>query len=513
MAVSATRAREIGLRRVVGATRLHLVRQYLLEAAVLGAAALILVLASVAAALPLIDRALGFDLSLSSLAQPDIWLLVLGLLATVTLIGGAYPALVLSSIRPIDALRGGTVRPGPRFVPTVLVGVQFAAASFLLLAVLLMLKQNALLQRLGIQPGHDPVVVISNNLTQLHVDYETLRAELMADPHIRSVSAVRSPPWFSGGQHVMVLATPQASSSSHWAILNPVAYDFFSTFDIKLLAGRAFDRQHDDTFTWGGFTRPGGPRTATTQEDAVIIDRTLAREMGWLNPADAVGRRVYDRAMALLGQVHVMRIIGVADDGYPRLIGPSTDSNLYVLSTAAAGVPVIRVARDGVAAGLAHIEAVWERLVPRVPLQRTFADELFNMAYAQFAQDSTIMAALAAFAFLIAVMGLCGMAIHVASRRTREIGIRKTLGASASRLTFMLLRDFARPVVIANILTWPAAYLAGMMYLKLFVQRTPMTPWPFATSLVLTLGIAWLAVSGQAIRAATVKPARVLYQE
>lgn len=514
VAVSVTRAREIGLKRVVGATRMHLVGQYLLETALLGGAALVLVLAGVAAALPLLNRALGLDLSLASLAQPELWLMVLGLLAAVTGVGGAYPALVLSSIRPIDALRAGAVRAGPRFVPTVLVGVQFAAASFLLLAVLLMVRQNALLQRLGIQPGHDPVVVISNNLAELHVKLETLRSELTADPDIRSVSAASSAPWTSGGSHFLVQASPQASSSSHWVIFNPVAHDFFSTFGIKLLAGRAFDRLHDDVFSFGGFTRPGGPRTGPTKaEDAVIIDRTLAREMGWPRPADAVGRRVYDREMALPGQVHVMRIIGVAEDGYPRLSGPNTDSNLYVLAPAYAGVPVIRVARDGVAAGLAHIDAVWDRLVPRVPLQRSFADELFNAAYSQYAQDSQVMEGLAVLAFLIAVMGLFGMAIHVASRRTREIGIRKTLGASVPRLTFMLLTDFARPVVIANLLAWPLGYIAGTMYLELFVQRTPMTPWPFAASLVLTLGIAWLAVGGQAIRAATVKPARVLYQE
>jgi putative ABC transport system permease protein len=518
VAVSTLRAREIGMRRVVGANRLHLVRQYLLEAALLGGIALVIVLAGVALGLKPLSQALGIDLSPSSLAQPGLWALVLALLASVTLVGGAYPALVLSGIRPIDALRAGAVRAGPRFVPTVLVGVQFAAASFLLLAVILMVNQNAQLRQVGLKPDHDPVVVITNNITQLHINQETLDSELLADPNIRSVSAARSVLWESGGQHVIVAKGPQASASSRWVILNPVGHDFFSTLSIGLLAGRTFDRQHNDAFSWGGSAAPeGGPasegreRRSSSTEDPVIIDRSLAREMGWLDPTTAVGQALYYQMPP--GRSHTMRIIGVVDDGYPRLMGPNTDSNVYALSPPTAGVPVIRVARENIPAALKHVDAVWERLAPKVPLNRMFADELFNRAYEQFASLSNILEGLAILAFLIAMMGLFGMAIHVASRRRRELGIRKTLGASAPRLTWMLLRDFARPVVIANILVWPLAFLAGRMYLNLFVQRAPMSPWPFAASLAITLCIAWLVVGGQAIRAAAVKPARVLYQE
>jgi putative ABC transport system permease protein len=520
VAVSTLRAREIGMRRVVGANRLHLVRQYLLEAALMGGIALIIVLVGVAAGLKPLSNSLGIDLPLSSLAQPGLWLLVLALLASVTLVGGAYPALVLSGVRPIDALRAGTVRAGPRFVPTVLVGVQFAAASFLLLAVILMFNQNSLLKQVGLKPEQDPVVVITNNLTQLHINKETLDAELLADPHIRSVSAARDLLWTSGGQHLMVQKNPQASASSRWVILNPVAHDFFSTLGIGLLAGRTFDRQHNDAFSWGGgqAASEGGPgsqgrQRAANIEDPVIVDRSLAREMGWVDPSTAVGQHLYDHDQMPGGGMHTMRIIGVVADGYPRLTGPNTDSNVYVLSPPAAGVPVIRVARENIPAALKHVDAVWERLAPKVPLNRVFADELFNRAYEQFARYSKILEGLAALAFLIAMMGLFGMAIHVASRRRRELGIRKTLGASASRLTLMLLRDFARPVVIANILVWPLAFLAGRMYLNLFVQRTPMSPWPFVASLVITLCFAWIVVGGQAIKAATVKPAKVLYQE
>ena len=207
------------------------------------------------------------------------------------------------------------------------------------------------------------------------------------------------------------------------------------------------------------------------------------------------------------------RVVGVVEDGYPRLIGPNTTSNMYGLTPGNAGVTLLRIARGGIPATLAHIDSVWDRLVPKAPLRREFMDALFNTAYEQFAATSAVLSGLAGFAFFIAVMGLCGMAIHVTSRRRREIGIRKTLGATAHGLVLMLLRDFAKPVVIANVIAWPFAFFAGRIYLNQFVQQSELSPWPFLLSLLITLGIAWAAVGVQALRAASVKPANVLYTE
>jgi putative ABC transport system permease protein len=170
----------------------------------------------------------------------------------------------------------------------------------------------------------------------------------------------------------------------------------------------------------------------------------------------------------------------------------------------------VRIARDEVPAALAHIDAVWKRLVPKAPVRRHFMGELFNSAYETFAIVSGVLKGLSAFAFIIAVMGLIGMAIHITSRRLREIAIRKTLGASAHGVVLMLLRDFSKPVLIANVLAWPFAFFAGRIYFNLFTQRAALSPWPFALSLVITLAVAWLAVGAQALRAAAVKPASVL---
>jgi putative ABC transport system permease protein len=208
-----------------------------------------------------------------------------------------------------------------------------------------------------------------------------------------------------------------------------------------------------------------------------------------------------------------MRIIGVSDDGYPRLIGPDADANVYVLSGFGTNIPLVRISRADIPAALAHIDSVWKQLVPKVPLRRHFLDELFNQAYETYSTVSAVLTGLAAMAFVIAVMGLIGMAIHVTGRRRREIGIRKTLGATAHGVVLMLLRDFSKPVLVANLIAWPFAFSAGQLYFNLFTQRATMTPWPFLISLAITLGIAWMAVGAQAIRAAAVKPANVLHAD
>jgi putative ABC transport system permease protein len=289
-------------------------------------------------------------------------------------------------------------------------------------------------------------------------------------------------------------------------MMNQVHYDFFQTVGLTTLAGRDFDRQHaDPPFNWG---------PAKEGVTAVIVDRALTKQLGWSSPEQAVNQTIYlvapwDNTVP----ARPLHVLGVVEDGYPRLLGPKTSANFYVLSSLGTNVPLIRVERNNIPAALRHIDTVWKGLAPKVPLRREFMDALFNSAYESYATISAVLSGLSAFAFVIAIMGLIGMAIHITSRRMREIGIRKTLGASARGVVLMLLRDFSRPVLIANIIAWPFAYLAGEFYFNLFTQRAELSPAPFVLSLVITLGVAWLAVGAQAFRAATMKPANVLHMD
>jgi len=506
VAIATTRAREIGIRKVLGATQPYLMRQYLVEAALIGSVALVVVLIGTVLVMPAITRAFGLEFQFSSLLRPGLWGLVLLLLATISLVGGAYPALVLSRVRPVESLRAGTVRTGPRFVPTVLVGLQFAAASFLLVVALLMAAQNQVLQRTALRPDRDPVVIIDNSLLALGI-FDPLRSELLRDPSIKSVSGAMQRPWGSGGPHQSFRRSKDSSAPTPVTMLNQVSYDFFDTLGMRIVAGRDFDRGRSDP----SFAFVPKPSDAPP---SVIIDLSMLKQLGWERPEQAVDQFIYRVAPwdpTSPGQP--MHVIGVSENGYPRLVGPDADANIYVLSNFGNNVPLVRISREAIPAALAHIDSVWKQLVPKMPVRRQFLDELFNSAYNTYSTVGTVLTGLAAFAFVIAVMGLIGMAIHVTGRRRREIGIRKTLGATARGVVLMLLRDFSKPVLIANLIAWPFAFFAGQLYFNLFTQRATMTPWPFLVSLVITLGIAWLAVGAQALRAASVKPANVLHAD
>jgi putative ABC transport system permease protein len=502
VAIATTRTKELGVRKVLGATRLHLMRQCLIEAALLGVAAVTFVVLLAVLVIEPVNKALDASFTFASLAKPQMWLLVAGLIGAISLLGGMYPALALSRVRPVDALRAGNVRAGPRFVPTLLVGVQFAAASFLLVVALVMAHQNASLKKQALQADRDPVVVLSNNLSEVGVSFDTLREELLRNPDIKAVASVNQPPWSNGGNHLTLARGAEASAAQEDTIFNTTGPHFFEVIDLELLAGRLLDLEHGDELT-----PPDASGVMKTQ--SIVVDRALVEALGWRTPSEAVGKLAYSK----MGQFQVpYRIVGVVENGYPRLVGPNTASNIYGLWTGS-GVPVIRVSRAHVAEAMKYIDSTWDRLSPKVQIRREFMDTLFDAAYRNYSRINLALNALSVFAFLIAVMGLCGLAIHVTTRRRREIGIRKTLGATVHGVVTMLLIDFAKPVLAANLIAWPFAWFVGQQYMDKFTQRGEVTIWPFVLSLVITVGVAWAAVAWQALRAATVKPANVLYAQ
>jgi putative ABC transport system permease protein len=239
-----------------------------------------------------------------------------------------------------------------------------------------------------------------------------------------------------------------------------------------------------------------------------VIDRVLAEQLGFGSPAEAIDQTIY--FPAVLGQPpQPYRVIGVVENHSLYLQGFGATSNAYELRANMTNV-VVRLAAGDVRAGVAGAEAIWRRLAPQAPFQWRFMDEIFNENFARFRQLSDAFVGLAAFAFFISVVGLFGMAVQVAGRRVHEIGVRRSLGARRSQIVRMLLRDFSRPVVIANLAAWPLGYFAAKAYLGIFMQRITLTPLPFVASLAIVVAVAWAAVGGQAWRAARANPASVL---
>jgi putative ABC transport system permease protein len=507
-AQAARRGREVGLRKAIGAGKYRIMAQYLSEAAVLTVAALVIAIVAIRLAAPALHNAVGIDLRLAFRENVGFWLFLLGLVVGVTLLGGAYPAFVLSRVPPVEALRIGRTRVGPRFAGTILVGLQFAAASFLLIVVLVMHAQNSELERTGLGSTRDPVVVLQNAAQFSGIDNTLLQSELARIPQVTGVAEIADSPWSPNINLFGLARTPDEANFLVTTYLNGVGYDYFSVLEMPLLGGRAFDREHGEDLAPQNFFD-------SSKTINMVVDASLTEQLGFARPQDAVDQIVYmpERMTRAFGAAaQPVRVIGVVADKPLHFRGAGATANGYLLRTGL-NFQLVRVKASDVSGGLAALDALWKRLAPQGSINRKFIDDLFNQNYENFARISLVFVGLSFLAAVISVTGLFGMAIQVASRRVHEIGVRKSVGARTGQIVAMLLRHFSKPVVIANLIAWPLAYFAAQQYLGIFIHRTPLTPLPFLLSLAIALAIAWGAVGGQALRAARVSPATVLRSE
>jgi putative ABC transport system permease protein len=502
-AQASVRAKEIGMRRAMGARRGQIILQFMLEAALLSLTALLLAFALIVAGVTL-SRIPGAATILgNALSSTQLWTLLVSLVAAVTLAAGAYPAFVLSAVRPLEAIRSGKRRSGG-LISRVLVGLQFVGASFLLISMLVMNAQNRVLMRTIVDNAPDTFLAMANHIRAAKVDYDVLRTELLKQPHVRDVTASVMTPWSMITMTSVFAQTPDETALRMRAAKSRVHYDFFSTLDIGLLAGRVFDRQHADDFAHS--SERSGSRAN------IVIDQALAERNGWLRPEDALGKVLYDVDAQNRPLPHI--VIGVvANKPMSVLSTGGASANAYVLDTAGAAYPIIRIAKGEGTAAMREIESVWNRLAPSVALKMRFADEIMNRNYQGFQSIEVTFNGVAGLALLIAILGLIGMSLDVIGRRRHEIGVRKTLGASVQGIVRLLLTDFSKPVIVANVLAWPLAYVAMQLYLSIFTQRTDLSLTPFVSGLAITVSIAWIAVAAQATRAARTNPATVLRYE
>jgi putative ABC transport system permease protein len=514
-AQAATRAKEVAMRKVVGASSRQVMGQYLFEASLLTITALLLAFVTIGLFALTAGTEAVTGLAVLFFGMPEFWLVIAVLIGVVTFLAGGYPALVLARVRPIFALRSARHKGGSRFTSTLLVGVQFGFTSFMLIAVFVMSAQNQELKRAVANPDQDPIIVIANNTAQAGVDRQLLKSELLRQPGVVAVSGIERMPWGFGGMGKELTTSAESTTAQVRPYQNIVDLDFFDTLGIRLLAGRTFEAGRADDLTDFSVWQRTSEATANNSFDFnAVIDQSLMRSLGYASPAEAVGKTVY-HPVSLTGATPPQRlhIIGVVEDALLRPMTLGVNTNFYLLSPPAAVNVVARVSKSNVPAALAGIDQVWKTLAPNTPLKRRFSDEQFELAHQILDIVSGTVGALAAFATIIAVMGLVGMALHIIGRRTHEIGVRKTLGASVNQILILLLNVFSRPVVVANLAVWPLVYIVMQGYLSLFAHSTGLTLIPFLLSLLITLSIAWLAVIVQARRAARLNPASVLRYE
>jgi putative ABC transport system permease protein len=242
---------------------------------------------------------------------------------------------------------------------------------------------------------------------------------------------------------------------------------------------------------------------------SLVVDEAFVRQIGLSDPQSAIDKLVY---LPVAAEFQPVRIIGVVANQPLVFAGDGTVSNVYDLTERPEQI-LIRIAKDDVSGALQTVRGAWQRRAPDQVFEYEFEDQLFAQGYAVFSEVSAAFARLATLAYVICAIGLVGMAGHMTGRRRREIGVRKTFGATWQSVLRLLLFELSKPIVVANLVAWPFAYLAAQAYLAIFIHRVPLTMLPFAASLVVSMLLAWAAVAVQAWRAARAEPADVLRNE
>jgi putative ABC transport system permease protein len=492
------RAREISLRKVVGARRGQLMVQFLGESVLMALTSLILALAFVEILLPLYDRMLGKAIQIQNLNDWRLLLALLGIAIVVGLLGGFYPALVLSRFRPASALRTNAAgQSGSGLLRSLLVVMQFAVSIGLGIAALVVFAQISFTRTVELGLNKNGIVVISAEGLAPSTLQSLVRA-LDADPALKGATLSGDVP-FSGNANVDTIEIPGRPGTSFIRILG-TGPDFLSVYGIKLLSGRALSESHGQDI-W---------RQDATEAN-ILINQAAAEHLGY-SPQSALGKTLYaDHPNEKIKRVR-LTITGVTSnfmfEGDRRQISPT----MYAYNPNDSMISV-RVPPASVRQAVSAIDRIWHGFAPSLAINRHFLDDDFEKQFLADEQQGRIFGIFVGIAIFIACLGLFGLAAFSTERRTKEIGIRKVFGASTRDVVFLLLWQFSVPVLIANAIAWPVAWYYLHDWLQGFAYRITLSPLYFLGAGGAALLIAWATVFFHARRVASAKPIQALRYE
>lgn len=481
---SVDRAKEVGVRKVVGAKRAQVVRQFWGEALVLSLLALLLGIGLAMLFLPTFNALADKSLRLSMLGEGPMLLGFLGLVLVVGLVAGGYPAFALARYRPVEVLKG-RLKAGRRHRwSRALVVVQFTLSVALIISTLIMARQLDFMRSkdLGYETEQIVVLPMQGGRQEAQQLRDVLRQEALQRDDILRVSSVNNA--FSRGWMSITL---QADDRPVEVYLYWVDYDFVELMGLHLLDGRSFSRDF-----------------AADLDSSLIVNETFQRVFG---AQGQVGERlhVWEKERPIVGAVR---------DFHAFSLHQAIDPTVFMVSPEeSAGNLLVKVAPDDIPATLAFLEDQWKQVIPDKPFDFVFLDESVQQQYEADARWGRIVQVAAFLAILIACLGLFGLAALAVAGRTKEVGIRKVLGAPVRSLVGLLSRQFVAMVFVAVVLAAPLAYLAMQRWLQDFAYRIDVGLGVFLLAGAGALSIALLAVSYHVIRAALSNPAEVLRYE
>jgi len=482
---SSGRAREVGIRKVLGSYRRQLITQFLTESMIMSIIALVGALVLVAIALPYFNNLANKEMLMSSLFGGSMTASMIIIVLLVGILAGLYPALYISAFKPVSILKGSRGSGGGKgLLRSGLVVFQFAASIILIIGTIVVLNQLNYVQNKKL--GYDKnQVLILDNAYLLSGRIETFKNELVTDARIENATISGYLPIPSNRNSTAVFPEgrfddSQSTSLQCWN----VDVDYVKTMGMNILAGRDFSEE------------------LASDSTAVIINQETIKQFGWDDP---LGKRV-SRFMNTQGDVETFTVIGVVEDFHFESLR-NTITPLILFLAPSRGNISFRVQAADIPGVINLIRETWNKFLPGQPFEYSFLNERFDELYRTEQRLSKIFSIFAGLAIFIACLGLLGLASYMAEQRTKEIGIRKVLGASIGNIIFMMSREFTKWVVLANIFAWPAAWYIMNRWLEDFAYRVGIGWSTFLLAGVLALLFALVTVSYQAVRAARTNPA------
>ena len=509
------RAREVALRKVLGATRRQLIVQFVAESILISAVAMLIALALVELLVRPFAAFLDAGLTLDYFGRGGILLPAIGITLLVGIISGIYPAFFLSRFQPAQVLkanRSAAETPGSGRLRAALVVLQFAVSIGLIICTGVVYAQTVYARTAD--PGYkrDHILQVENiGRQELLATDETIAEQMRKIPGVVAVG--RTGLGVSTGNHnttgVVLPGTVKSIDIGKYE----VDRGYFDAMGLKLVAGRWFDanREMDDQ-TVPFPTDLAAERAMAARGANIVINELAVKRLGFKSPQDALGKVVRNELYTRGTGTANLTIIGVVGDTRFRSARDAMEPYMFLKSRHGLGWMDIRYRGDP-AQVRAAVEQKWKELAPTVPFEGKYSEDIVKDLYKAENSRAQIFAAFSLLAVIIGCLGLFGLASFTAERRTKEIGIRKVLGARTRDIVQLLVWQFSRPVIIANIIAWPIAWWMMRDWLNTFDQRISLTPVPFIVAAAVALGIAIATVVGHAVKVARANPIHALRYE
>ncbi len=482
-ALATKRAKEVGMRKVFGAGRSSLIRQFLGESVIMSLMGLLIALILVEILLPTYEQMVQRDLEIYLWRNLDLIIGIPVLVIFVGLLAGSYPAFYLSSFKPVAVLkgifRGGRGYTGLR---NSLVFFQFAISIILIISTLVIYVQLGYIQSMDVGYRKDDILILQFTSDSFKKKYPELKEKLAKFPDVVSTSAASEVPGagFSSDGY-----RPEGFEDVIMFNVVDVDYDFVNTLGLQVMEGRSFSKDF------------------STDQEAYMINEALAKQLGWDDPVGKIINRDGD---------HV--IIGLVKDFQFASVHEEIGSLVFTMKPHSGyNFLLVRFNTQNLSQLIAQIARAWNQVDPNEPFEYSFMDDIFDQVYRAEQQMSKMLLYVAILAILIACMGLFGLALYNTEQRTREIGVRKVYGSTATGVVKLLSGSFTPYVILANLLAWPVAYFILKKYMQMYAYKIGLPAWAFLVTALGVYLVAVLTIGFQSYKVGSTNPADTLRHE